>query len=753
MSLQDPIQTAADFVNSTSRHIFLTGKAGTGKTTFLRDLANRTHKNYLICAPTGIAALNANGVTIHSQFLLPFGSFIPDPTYRLTAEQERGFHTREILFRSHPLNAVRQKVLQGLELLVIDEVSMLRADVLDAIDVRLRQAKNNWKKSFGGVQVLFIGDLFQLPPILKDAERGVMSQFYPSIHFFHAHALRHEGFVYVELEKVFRQTDDVFINVLNNLRQNVITEEDRKLLNAHFKPGAEREEGVITLATHNRQVDEINTRSLEALEADTYYYSATVEGDFPESMYPCELKLELKVGAQVMFVKNDSSIVKRYYNGKLAKVVDLDEDTITVILEGETDEYIVPQEKWENTKYAVEDDEINPELKVVGAFYQYPIKLAWAVTIHKSQGLTFDKALIDVGKAFAPGQVYVALSRLRSLDGLTLRTPIPASAVDNDAEVVRFTEQKKSNQDLESALNTGKTQYITELVMEAFNLDPVRLKMDKVMSKWPSVLNFNLERIDKWPRTWKESFEELYGVSQTFKAQLFRLLQGGDHQQMFARLTKGAEYFEAQLKERLLLIYGFQADIQRFKGVKKMTNDLEEVDLQIIGVWQRVATVVGWTQSLLGGGLPEKDPRIQERIVKWRKEHIEAEVERAKNDLSLMSGKRSRKGKKRTGEVKTKKESTYEVTFKLFDDGKDIAEIAKERDLTEATIVGHLSRGVSIGRVDLKKLMDADKVEEIAKTYKGQDSLSDWKADTGDAYSYVELRLVQAHLNAVGDDE
>lgn len=753
MSLQDPIQTAADFVNSTSRHIFLTGKAGTGKTTFLRDLANRTHKNYLICAPTGIAALNANGVTIHSQFLLPFGSFIPDPTYRLTAEQERGFHTREILFRSHPLNAVRQKVLQALELLVIDEVSMLRADVLDAIDVRLRQAKNNWKKSFGGVQVLFIGDLFQLPPILKDAERGVMSQFYPSIHFFHAHALRHEGFVYVELEKVFRQTDDVFINVLNNLRQNVITEEDRKLLNAHFKPGAEREEGVITLATHNRQVDEINTRSLEALEADTYYYNATVEGDFPESMYPCELKLELKVGAQVMFIKNDSSIVKRYYNGKLAKVVDLDEDTITVILDGETDEYIVPQEKWENTKYAVEDDEINPELKVVGAFYQYPIKLAWAVTIHKSQGLTFDKALIDVGKAFAPGQVYVALSRLRSLDGLILRTPIPASAVDNDAEVVRFTEQKKSNQDLESALNTGKTQYITELVMEAFNLDPVRLKMDKVMSKWPSVLNFNLERIDKWPRTWKESFEELYGVSQTFKAQLFRLLQGGDHQQMFARLTKGAEYFEVQLKERLLLIYSFQADIQRFKGVKKMTNDLEEVDLQIIGVWQRVATVVGWTQSLLGGGLPEKDPRIQERIVKWRKEHIEAEVERAKNDLSLMSGKRSRKGKKRTGEVKTKKESTYEVTFKLFDDGKDIAEIAKERDLTEATIVGHLSRGVSIGRVDLKKLMDADKVEEIAKTYKGQDSLSDWKADTGDAYSYVELRLVQAHLNAVGDDE
>lgn len=748
MSLQDPIQTAADFVNSTSRHIFLTGKAGTGKTTFLRDLADRTHKNYLICAPTGIAALNANGVTIHSQFLLPFGSFIPDPSYRLTAEQERGFHTREILFRSHPLNAARQKVLQSLELLVIDEVSMLRADVLDAIDVRLRQAKNNWKRSFGGVQVLFIGDLFQLPPIMKDAERGVMSQFYSSIHFFHAHALRHDGFVYVELEKVFRQSDDVFINVLNNLRQNIITAEDRDLLNAHFKPGAEREEGVITLATHNRQVDDINRRSLDALDGKSYYYTATVEGDFPESMYPCGIQLELKVGAQVMFIKNDSSLDKRYYNGKLAKVVQLDEDDITVVLDGESEEYIVPQEKWENTKYAIEEDEINPEIKVVGAFYQFPIKLAWAVTIHKSQGLTFDKAMIDVGNAFAPGQVYVALSRLRSLDGLTLRTPIPASAVDNDAEIVRFTEQKKSSQDLEAALNTGKTQYITELVLEAFNLDPVRQKMDKVLSKWPRVLNFNLERIDKWPERWKESFDALYLVSQTFKAQLFRLLQEGEHQQMFARLSKGAEYFESQLKERLILIYGFQADIQRFKGVKKMTNDLEEVELQIIGVWQRVASVVEWTHSLLGGGLPEKNPRIQEQIVKWRRETIQGEKDRAKNDLALMSGKRTRKGKKRTGEVKSKKESTYEITFKLFESGKEVREIAAERELTETTIIGHLSRGISIGRVEISQLMELDKVEEIAKTFNGQDSLSEWKADTDDKYSYVELRLVQAHLTA-----
>lgn len=753
MSLSDPIQIAADFVNSTSRHIFLTGKAGTGKTTFLRELAERTHKEFIICAPTGIAALNAKGVTIHSQFLLPFGSFIPDPEYRLTANQERGFYTREILFRTHTLNAARKKVLQSLELLIIDEVSMLRADVLDAIDVRLRTAKNNWNRSFGGVQVLFIGDMFQLPPVVKDHERGVMAGFYPSIHFFNAHALRHSGFVYVELQKVFRQTDDVFLDVLNHLRRNQITAEHRRLLNEHFHPDSPQEDGVITLATHNRQVDEINRRSLDELDTESHFFTAEIEGDFPESMYPCEVELELKVRAQVMFIKNDSSMEKRYFNGKLAKVTRLENDEIVVILDGETEEFIVPEEKWENTRYSIEEDDLNPEQKVVGAFYQYPIKLAWAVTIHKSQGLTFDKAIIDVGRAFAPGQVYVALSRLRSLDGLILRTPVPASSVENDPEVVRFTDVQKQHQDLEKALDRGRSDYVTELVVRAFDLDPVERRMYSIMRGWPKELNFNVERLRKWPDEWKESFGAIHTVSQTFKSQLYRLIREGDRNQIFERLDKGVTYFDEQLRERLKMIYGFLADIQRFRGTRKMTTDIEEVELMLVGVLKRILTVNEWTRTLLAGGLPEKKPEIEKALQNWRKEAIEAQKERARTDESLKGAKRTRKGKKKSEGVKSVRESTYSTTYKLVDLGKSIEEIAVERELTEATVVGHVARGISTGRLKLSSLMDQDLIHEMVATYNKQPTLRQWKEDTYDKYDYQQLSLVQAHIMAQTSEE
>lgn len=745
MSEHNPIQTAADFVNGTSRHIFLTGKAGTGKTTFLRDLAVRTHKNFIICAPTGIAALNAGGVTIHSQFLLPLGSFIPDYTHKLTAEQERGFYTREILFKSHPLNTIRLKVLQSLELLIIDEVSMLRADVLDAIDVRLRAAKNNWKRSFGGVQVLFIGDLFQLPPIYKDSDRAVLNKYYPNIHFFSSQALRQEGFVYVELEKVFRQSDDVFIDVLNNLRQNKITERDRSILNEHYRPDFEGEDGVITLATHNRQVDQINRTSLDELKGESHFYTADVDGDFPESMYPCDVELELKVGAQVMFIKNDTSLDKRYVNGQLAKVVSL-EDEITVIIDGEQDEYIVAKEKWENSKYLIEEEEINPELSVVGTFYQFPIKLAWAVTVHKSQGLTFDRAVIDVGSAFAPGQIYVALSRLRSLDGLILRTPVPASAVQNDVDVVRFVEDRRVNQNIEEALDAGRKSYITELVLGTFDLDPTEQKMDKILRGWPKVLNFSLDRLAKWPSTWKEEFASLYNVSKSFKAQLFRLIQEGDKHELISRLEKGAAYFETELKARLKLIYAFQADIQSFKKVKSMNTDLEEMDLMLINVLKRVRTIVEWTKSLYAGGLPEKNVESEKKLRDWRIVSIEKEKIRASEDPELGKGKRRKMKKKVVGEVKTAGESTYEVTYLLVDKGWGVHKIAEKRELTESTVIGHISRGITTGRVELRSILKPSRIEEIAKSYKDYDSLKEWKEATEDEYSYMELRLVLAHL-------
>jgi hypothetical protein len=308
------VETAAAFVNSTGSHIFLTGKAGTGKTTFLRSLGERTHKRFAIVAPTGIAALNAGGVTIHSMFQLPLGTFLPDRTPSGQFSAEANIYTQFTLSRKHPISAAKKQVLRSLDLLIIDEVSMLRADVLDAIDYRMRSVRGNFTRAFGGVQVLMIGDLFQLPPIVKDHEWGLLKRYYHSAHFFEAKALQTEGFVYIELDKIYRQSDQRFINLLNNLRENQTTADDVALLNSYFKSQTEVEDGIITLTTHNYKADDMNMVQLRRLKGESFVFSAEVEGDFPESMYPLPQRLELKEGAQVMFVRNDSN-GGRFFNG------------------------------------------------------------------------------------------------------------------------------------------------------------------------------------------------------------------------------------------------------------------------------------------------------------------------------------------------------------------------------------------------------------------------------------------------------
>ncbi len=743
MSKNDPIKLAAALVNRTSKNIFLTGKAGTGKTTFLKELAEETHKNYMIVAPTGIAALNAGGATIHSQFSLPFGSFIPAPNYRLNPAQERGFFTREILFRNNSLSKVKKHVLQTLELLIIDEVSMLRADILDAIDLRLKSAKNIWDRPFGGVQLLFIGDLFQLPPIVKDEQRPILQQYYTNAYFYHSIALKQSGLVYVELRKIFRQSEGIFIDILNNLRQNRITADDRDVLNQHHDPDAKAPEGVITLATHNRQVDEINQSSLAALEGKLHTYRAKIEDDFPESMYPCERELELKVGAQVMFVRNDSSQDKRFFNGKIAKVVHLEEDEITVILDGEEDEFYVPKETWENTKYAVEDDSLSPELEVLGTFTQFPLKLAWAVTIHKSQGLTFDKAIIDIGRAFAPGQVYVALSRLRSLDGLILKTPIPLSGVQSDPDVVHFSEDRRKNTNHVKELKTGQESYAKQLVLEAFDFNALKRLLSKTIDKWQKPLPFHLERMSKWPEQWLVSVNELMKVGANFQGQLFRLSVEADGEKLIERLEKGTEYFEDELKKIFISLYAFRADISRAKGIKQMTNDLEEVDQYLLQKWKRISEVLKRVKALYSGKEIEKNTKDERRIIEWRKEIIQRERTRALEDVEL--GAKGGRKRKKPGKLKSGK-STYDETFELYDTGLSVSEIAERRDLTETTVLGHMARGISQDRVDIHKLIEPEKLEAIVKTYPGGTGLTEWRDATDKKYSYQELRLVLAEI-------
>lgn len=409
-------ELAYEYVQHTNRCIFLTGKAGTGKTTFLRRLKQDCPKQLTVVAPTGVAAINAEGVTIHSLFQLPPQVFLPTP------------EARKQLFAEMQMRGQKQRVLRNLELLVIDEVSMVRSDLLDTIDAVLRHIKHRPNHPFGGVQVLFIGDLFQLSPVAREQEWRLMQPYYEGAYFFQAQVFRELHPVYIELDHVFRQTNGDFVEILNQVRNNALTPQSLRVLNTRYIPDFEpskQSEHYITLSTHNSKVDAINHREMEALSGKAYTYQAKVKDTFPDSMFPMDMALTLKVGARVMFIKNDSSQEKLYYNGKLGVVTSLSKDAINVTCEDGT-VVDVHTETWENLRYTSDTGSDTIITEVIGTFSHYPLRLAWAITIHKAQGLTFDRVVIDAADAFAAGQVYVALSRCRSLDGvvLTLRFPI-----------------------------------------------------------------------------------------------------------------------------------------------------------------------------------------------------------------------------------------------------------------------------------------------------------------------------------------
>nr|MDQ3048002.1 AAA family ATPase [Bacteroidota bacterium] len=405
----DPATYVSRFINQTNKNVFLTGKAGTGKTTLLRNIVSTTYKKCLIAAPTGIAAINAGGVTIHSLFQLPFGGFIPVKETQ-TLHNNTKLNDPVSLIRHLQMHDNKRKLLRELELLIIDEVSMLRADLLDAIDLVLRHVRRN-NLPFGGVQMLFIGDMLQLPPVVKDDEWQVLRPYYNSAYFFDAVVLQKNKPVYIELDKIFRQADQRFVDLLNHLRNNELTRSDFDLLNTFYKPGYKHDpsDGYITLTTHNYKAIELNRRFLDKLQGTSRFFDAQVQDDFNENAFPLERKLELKIGAQVMFVKNDPSGNQKFFNGKIGFVASLTDD-IEVKFNDGSPSVIVSRYEWKNVKYKINEKSKEIEENIAGTFSHYPIKLAWAITVHKSQGLTFDKAIIDIGDAFAPGQVYVALS-------------------------------------------------------------------------------------------------------------------------------------------------------------------------------------------------------------------------------------------------------------------------------------------------------------------------------------------------------
>lgn len=503
-----PYDLAYEYAMHTSRSIYLTGKAGTGKTTFLRKLQLHCPKQIVVCAPTGVAAINAEGVTIHSLLQLPPQVFLPTES------------ARRILFSEMRLNARKLRTLRSIEMMVIDEVSMVRADLLDTIDAVLRHVRRKPHLPFGGVQMLFIGDLYQLSPVAKEAEWQLMRPYYEGPYFFQAQIFRTIQPVYIELDKVFRQTNQQFISILNEVRTNSLTPESLALLNERCQPGY-RDKRAILLSTHNHKVDLINQSELDALRGKAYQFEAVVKNTFPESMYPMDTTLTLKVGARVMFIKNDSSLEKAYYNGKLGTVLSIKGEEILVLCEGEKDPVKVHTETWENLRY-VPDKEQSDLLRteVAGTFTHFPLRLAWAVTIHKAQGLTFDRVIIDAADAFAAGQVYVALSRCRSLEGITLLSPIPSGALTNARDVLRFSESQPSLEAAEAMLTASELHYLLTLLCGLYDFSYPLYQVDKLRKLVSDAASFNQPATDTFLTSLRDAVSEWQRVGEQFQNQL-----------------------------------------------------------------------------------------------------------------------------------------------------------------------------------------------------------------------------------------
>ena len=546
------LELAFDFLQYTNQNIFLTGKAGTGKTTFLRNLKNLSPKRMVIVAPTGVAAINAGGVTIHSFFQMSFGPQIPQNPEQIRPITVPG--NGNMAARINRFSREKINILRSLDLLVIDEISMVRADILDGIDEVLRKYKSRYKP-FGGVQLLMIGDLQQLAPVLKDDDWNILKPYYETCFFFSSHALKRSKFTGIELKHIFRQSDLQFIALLNKVRENQMDEATLVELNKRYIPGfnPEEKEGYITLTTHNFQAQQINDAKLCTLKAKSYKFKADVTGEFPEYSYPTDPQLELKVGAQVMFVKNDISPEKRFYNGKIGKIVNISDNEIEVQCPNDRETIDVVKVEWQNAKYTLNEKTQEIAEQVIGTFTQFPLKLAWAITIHKSQGLTFEKAIIDARASFAHGQVYVALSRCKTLEGLVLSSSIASHSVKNDTTVIQFTDEVERRQPGQAELTQSRKEYVQQLLTELFDFKSIFNLIQYLQKLWEEhktqllgTLNTQLHGMVSPLQT------ELMEVGTKFDHQLRNMILAGvnaeENPALQERIKKASDYFSAKLE-------------------------------------------------------------------------------------------------------------------------------------------------------------------------------------------------------------
>ncbi|MEO8148354.1 MAG: helix-turn-helix domain-containing protein [Bacteroidia bacterium] len=713
------LNLAEQFALRTNQSFFLTGKAGTGKTTLLKKIAEKTFKNYVIVAPTGVAAINAGGVTIHSMFQLPITGFIPSNDF----VDVNIITNQKMLAANSRLGKDRRRLLYELELLIIDEVSMVRSDILDAIDFTLRMVRKN-QEPFGGVQVMLIGDMHQLPPVIKDHEWEILSRYYKSQFFFDSHAWQKVNAAHIELIKIYRQQDETFVNLLNNIRGKSITASDYEHLEKRYNPGFNpTEPGYVLLSTHNRIADNINETEIRKLPSTMHTFEAIITGEFPENMFPCERVIRLKKGAQVMFIKNDVE-AGQYYNGKLATVKKIEGGDITVTFNDSKIDFTLHRELWENINYSVDKGTERVTKNELGTFRQYPLRLAWAITIHKSQGLTFDKVIIDAGQSFAAGQVYVALSRCRSLEGIVLHSRISESVLFSDQKINSFSDSKHGNDSLESLLTEAKTRYSALLVKRLFTFN----KLTERLFEWKEMIEQKTipgkENILRLFETIKKETENIIAVAGKFENQLGKLLN--EYQQdenklqlLKDRCTKAIEYFANDIFIKLIEPLHEHAQSLAYKSkVKKYFQYVQSLEDNL---WNKINQLYN---AFIG------DEKLFSGEIKFRKD-LQKKVE-----TSITTTKKEKGG-------------TFKDTLNLYHQGKSINEIATIRGLVSSTIKSHFTKWISTGEINIYKVFAAADVERMEKfiAEHPNGTFSATKTVFNDEFDYNDIRMVINHVN------
>ncbi|GET46272.1 helix-turn-helix domain-containing protein [Capnocytophaga felis] len=728
-------------VNQTHQNIFLTGKAGTGKTTLLHKIIEKSHKNTVVVAPTGIAALNAGGVTIHSMFQLPFASFLPSLSTPPLVSGNARFENQATLRKHFKMHKSKRQIIENMELLVIDEVSMLRADVLDAMHFMLQTVRKN-KSPFGGVQVLFIGDLLQLPPVVKNDEWEVLKSYYEGMFFFQSKVISENPPLYIELEKIYRQSDPHFISILNNLRSNNLTQKDIQYLQQYVKPNFKPENDFITLTTHNAKADAINNEKMSKLTTKEFTYEAIVVGDFPENMYPIEKEIHLKEGARVMFIKNDLSGEKLFFNGKMGTITSLSENEIEVQLDGGKT-INVERYEWENIRYRINEETKDIEEERLGTFTQYPLRLAWAITIHKSQGLTFEKAVLDLDKVFASGQAYVAFSRLRSLDGLVLLSCINENGIANDQNIMQYAENRASESEILNACQIGKKHFLEKCVLECF-------QWDNFLGQWNLHKSSYIGDVGKknsyknWAYEKLSQAIELTQIAEKFISQLKNIfISSYDFSFLCERFEKAYSYFTPKLKEiwfEILCIDGEISTLKKVKQFKEELSDLEDVTTKIIRNLLKTKQLIRLAQE-------EKDfenQNINTEQLKNIREELVLKVKQHLKDKQLFVAENI---DEKDTKIPKEKISTYEITLQLWEASHSIQSVAEKRMLTETTIYRHLIKLVEQKRVNISEILSENAMRELTEVFNEEEnySLGNIFEKFNGKYTWDELRLFKTH--------